>query len=160
MVPIGNPLEFYECEECRATFPVALDSGSRSRNERSSSEHFKLDALTLCCLIVAADGYFAPEEIEALLDISRRLELSFDREKLGALCSDLDQQRFQALPYLRCVTANWTQPQCRLMSQLAFIAASSTGELNAAQAKVMAALPDELGLSHAEYMAAIEELSQ
>ena len=157
-IPVGPAEPFVQCDGCRASWDVGVLQMSRETHEAAKLEQFREDALRATVLITTADGTISESEISAIQQVAAKLlERPIDREELGALCASARRLGVSPVNYIRSVKANWSQEQCSLAVQAAFIACSAEGDLNAEQIKVLGQLKEMFNMTDLEYEEAIEQ---
>ncbi len=158
LIPIGPAEVFVQCSTCKSNSPVvALEHDERSFREAQQSQ-FQYDSFQAALMVVLANGEIDENEIQVLLDLGTQLLPSgIDREQLGALCSSIRLNKITPKNFIVTVSRPWTVKQRRTAVQLIFLAASAGGEIAPEPMRLLSWLREHLGLSEAEYQAAIED---
>lgn len=154
VVPVG-PAEFVvQCDGCSQNWdPTVLEGDSSSDQE----EGFAIQAFRSAIMVVLADAKTTEAEISSLQRIgSRLLQRPVDREELGQMCSVALENKVPATNYVTSVSRNWDHDQRLLALEAMFLAATADGELGDPQIAILSRMKELLGLSDAEYQAAIE----
>lgn len=158
LVPIGGAEPFVQCDACKAHWDTTILDMTREHHEQAQWEQFREQALRATILVTLADGTITEEEIEALQSVSRQLlEYPIDRDELGMHCASAQRLGVPAKNFILSAKTGWSQEQCRMVLQAAFLAASAGGELNPQQLAMLKELRDVLNLTDDEYLEAIEE---
>jgi len=156
-VPIGGTEFFVRCTDCKSHWdPAILEPGGNALRELQEQQ-FGNDAFRATVLVAMAGGDVFKDQVETLLRISGRLlPERLDREDLGELVSSARRSGISAANYVRSVCPDWTLEQRQFALQAMFVAATSTGELDASKLQLLASLKQILQLSDQDYEAAIE----
>ncbi len=161
-VPIGGTEYFVRCTDCKSHWdPAILSPGGPAIGgtaiQALQEQQFEDDAFRATVLVMMAGGDVFKDQAETLIRISGRLlPEPISREELGELLSSARRSGITAANYVRSVCPSWTLEQRQFALQAMFVAATSTGELDAAKLQLLASLKQILQLSDQDYEAAIE----
>lgn len=161
-VPIGGTQYFVRCTHCKSHWDPAI-LGPEGAALGGAAQHilqeqqFGDDAFRATVLVMMEGGEVFKDQADTLIRISGRLLPNpVSHETLGELVSSARRSGINAANYVRSVCPNWTLEQRQFALQAMFVAATSTGELDAVKLQLLASLKQILQLSDQDYQAAIE----
>lgn len=160
-VPIGTSELFVRCAGCKSNWDPAILNMDARDHQVAQDTRFRVEAFRAAVLVVLHGGGINDREIDALLEISKRISPEpVSRDDLGQLCSSATQNRVSAANYVRSVCRIWSTEQKQLALQAMFVAATADSGLDAKTLALLASLRDAMNLTDDEYQSAIEAAIQ
>lgn len=161
-VPIGGAETFVHCDGCRASWDVTVLEMDQATHEQVREDQFRDEAIRAAVLMTLLDDRITEPEIQSLQSLADILfDRPLDREELGRLSSIARQSGIHASNYVLSVSKRWTMPQRMRALQGMFLASTSGDEeLSPRKLATLQKMQELLGLSDAEYQAAIDDALQ
>lgn len=157
-IPMGNHEYFVQCDYCKSNWDPSVLEMDQVNHPDAKEDQFSEQAVNAAVLVVLADNVITENEIRVLQRIAAHLtQRSVDRDELGQICSNAQQNRIEAVNYVLTVSKHWNQDQRARALQGMFLAATADGELGELQLGVLARMQELFDFTDAEYHSAIEQ---